>query len=198
MQKEFFAVRRSPFAVRRSLRLETSDLKLYNLAMSVLDIKVIPDPVLRKIAQPINNINDGIVKLSGNMIETMILAHGAGLAANQVGLPVQLVVIDASFNPREKEHIILINPVIVETDGEENAEEGCLSVPGYYEYVKRAKRVLARGTDMNGKTIEFDCEGQLARALQHETDHLKGVLFVDILSPLKKALFKKKYSRKNT
>jgi peptide deformylase len=166
--------------------------------MSVLDIKVIPDPVLRKIAEPLENIDDDIVRLSGNMIETMILAHGAGLAANQVGLPLQLIVIDASLNPREKEHIILINPVIVEKDLEENAEEGCLSVPGYYEYVKRAKRVLARGTDLQGNAIEFDCEGQLARALQHETDHLNGVLFIDILSPLKKALFKKKYTRKNT
>ena len=166
--------------------------------MSVLDIKVIPDPVLRKIAKPLENIDDDIVRLSENMIETMILAHGAGLAANQVGLPLKLIVIDASLNPREKEHIILINPVIVEKDLEENAEEGCLSVPGYYEYVKRAKRVLARGTDLKGNTIEFDCEGQLARALQHETDHLNGVLFIDILSPLKKALFKKKYTRKNT
>ena len=166
--------------------------------MSVLDIKVIPDPVLRKIAKPLENIDDDIVRLSENMIETMILAHGAGLAANQVGLPLKLIVIDASLNPREKEHIILINPVIVEKDLEENAEEGCLSVPGYYEYVKRAKRVLARGTDLKGNTIEFDCEGQVARALQHETDHLNGVLFIDILSPLKKALFKKKYTRKNT
>lgn len=166
--------------------------------MSVLDIKVIPDPVLRKIAKPVENIDGDIAALSDNMIETMILAHGAGLAANQIGLPIRLIVIEASLNPREKEHIVLINPVIVEKDLEENAEEGCLSVPGYYEYVKRAKRVLARGTDIKGNAIEFDCEGQLARALQHETDHLEGVLFVDLLSPLKKALFKKKYSRKNT
>lgn len=165
--------------------------------MSVLDIRVIPDPVLRKIAKPVENITDEIVTLSDNMIETMILAHGAGLAANQIGIPIRLVVIDASLNPREKEHIVLINPVIAEKEGEENAEEGCLSVPGYYEYVKRAKRVLARATDIKGNTIEFDCEGQLARALQHETDHLQGVLFIDLLSPLKKALFKKKYSRKN-
>ncbi len=166
--------------------------------MAVIDIKVIPDPVLREIAKPIENISDNILTLSKNMIETMILAHGAGLAANQIGLPIRLIVIDASINPREKEPIILINPVIVEKDQEENAEEGCLSVPGYYEFVKRAKRVLARGTDIQGNTLEFDCEGQLARALQHETDHLNGILFVDILSPLKKALFKKKYSRKNT
>ena len=87
--------------------------------MSVIDIKVIPDPVLRKIADPVENIDDYIVRLSENMIETMILAHGAGLAANQVGLPIQLIVIESSLNPREKEHIVLINPVIVEKDLEE-------------------------------------------------------------------------------
>ncbi|MDD3847297.1 MAG: peptide deformylase [Syntrophorhabdaceae bacterium] len=165
--------------------------------MSTIDIRVIPDPVLRKLAKPVENITDELVKLSGDMIETMILAHGAGLAAPQVGLPIRLIAIDASLNPREKEPIILINPVIVETHLEENGEEGCLSVPGYYEYVKRARGVRARGTDMKGNTIEIDCEGQLARALQHEIDHLNGVLFIDLLSPIKKNLFKKKYARKN-
>lgn len=165
--------------------------------MSALEIKIIPDPVLRKLAKPVDNITDEIVKLSDDMIETMILAHGAGLAASQIGLPIRLIAIDASLNPVEKEHIILINPVIVETHLEENGEEGCLSVPGYYEYVKRAKKVLARGTGIKGNTIELDCEGQLARALQHEIDHLNGVLFIDLLSPIKKSLFKKRFSRKN-
>lgn len=166
--------------------------------MSVIDIRVIPDPVLRKISLPVENITSETFKLTQDMVETMILAHGAGLAANQIGLPIQLIVIDASLNPREKEAIILINPVIVLRESEENAEEGCLSVPGYYEYVKRAKRIVARGINIDGKTIEFDCEGQLARALQHEIDHLNGTLFIDILSPLKKSLFKKRYSRKNS
>jgi peptide deformylase len=166
--------------------------------MSVIDIRVIPDPVLRKISEPVQNITGEVVKLTSDMVETMILAHGAGLAANQIGLPIQLIVIDSSLNPREKVPIILINPVIVEKDSEENDEEGCLSVPGYYEYVKRAKRVLARGTDIDGNMIEFDCEGHLARALQHEIDHLSGTLFIDILSPLKKSLFRKRYARKNT
>jgi len=165
--------------------------------MAIIDIRTIPDPVLRKLAQPIDNITDEIVKLSDDMIETMILAHGAGLAANQVGIPIKLIAIEASLNPKEKSHIILINPVIVETDLEENGEEGCLSVPGYYEYVKRAKKVLARGVDLKGNTIDLECEGQLARAMQHEIDHLSGVLFIDILSPLKKNLFKKKFGKKD-
>ncbi|OPX99939.1 MAG: Peptide deformylase 1 [Syntrophorhabdus sp. PtaB.Bin047] len=164
--------------------------------MSTIDIRVIPDPVLRKLAKPVENITDAIVKLSGDMVETMILAHGAGLAAPQVGLPLRLIAIDASLNPVEKEPIIVINPVIVETHLEENGEEGCLSVPGYYEYVKRAKKVHARGTDLKGNTIDFECEGQLARAFQHEIDHLNGVLFIDLLSPIKKNIFKKKYTGK--
>jgi peptide deformylase len=166
--------------------------------MSAIDIRVIPDPVLRKLSDPINNITDRIVTLTDDMVETMILAHGAGLAAPQIGLPIRLIVLEASLNPLEKEPLILINPIIVETQLEENGEEGCLSVPGYYEYVKRAKKVFARGTGLNGDTIELESEGQLARALQHEIDHLNGVLFIDLLSPIKKSLFKKKYSRKNT
>lgn len=165
--------------------------------MSTIDIRVIPDPVLRTQSKPIENITGELLKLTDDMVETMILAHGAGLAAPQIGLPIRLIIIDASLNPTEKEPLILINPLIVEAQLEENGEEGCLSVPGYYEYVKRAKKVLARGTGLTGKTIELECEGQLARALQHEIDHLNGVLFVDLLSPIKKSLFKKKYSRKN-
>ena len=165
--------------------------------MSIIEIRTIPDPVLRKLAKPVDNITDEIVRLSDDMIETMLLAHGAGLAANQIGLPLQLIIIEASLNPREKKHIVLLNPVIVEKDLEENGEEGCLSVPGYYEYVKRAKKVRAKGIDIKGNEFEIDCEGQLARAFQHEIDHLNGVLFVDHLSPVKKNLFKKKYARKD-
>lgn len=164
--------------------------------MSTIDIRVIPDPVLRKLATSVENITDAIVKLSGDMVETMILAHGAGLAAPQIGLSIRLITIDASLNPTEEKPIILINPVIVETHLEENGEEGCLSVPGYYEYVKRAKKVHARGTDLKGNTVDFECEGQLARAFQHEIDHLNGTLFVDLLSPIKKNIFKKKYTGK--
>ena len=162
--------------------------------MSVIEIRTFPDPVLRKLAKPIDNITDEIVKLSENMVETMILAHGAGLAANQVGVPIRLIIVDAPVINKENKHLIMLNPVIVGADLEEVAEEGCLSVPGFYEFVKRAKKVFARGVDLTGKTIELECEGQLARAMQHEIDHLDGVLFIDHLSPVKKNIFKKKYS----
>lgn len=162
--------------------------------MAILEIVTVPDPVLRKIAAPIDTITSDIVKLSKNMVDTMVAARGAGLAANQVGVPVRLLVIDASLNTREKKHLIILNPVIVKADQEEVGEEGCLSVPGFYEFVKRAGKVLARGIDLKGKSIELECEGQFARAMQHEVDHLNGVLFVDYLSPVKKNIFKKKYA----
>jgi len=162
--------------------------------MAILEIKTVPDPVLRKIAIPIDSITGNIIKLSENMVDTMVAARGAGLAANQVGVPVRLVVIDASLNNKGKKHLIILNPVIVEAAQEEVGEEGCLSVPGFYEFVKRAGKVRARGIDPKGKAIEFECEGQFARAMQHEIDHLNGVLFVDYLSPVKKNIFKKKFA----
>ncbi|HOE18187.1 MAG TPA: peptide deformylase [Syntrophorhabdaceae bacterium] len=164
--------------------------------MAFIEIRTIPDPVLRKISSPVANITDEITRLSEDMIETMKLSNGAGLAANQVGFPIRLITIDEHVNKQGNRHIILINPEIVEADSEETAEEGCLSVPNFYEYVKRAKKVLARGVSLEGETIELECEGQLARALQHEIDHLNGVLFIDHLSPVKKNLFKKKYQKR--
>jgi peptide deformylase len=163
--------------------------------MAFIEIRTFPDPVLRKLARPVENVTDEILRLSEDMIETMRLSNGAGLAANQVGIPIRLITIEEHLSKKENRHIVLINPVIVETDSEETAEEGCLSVPKFYEYIKRAKNVLARGVNLKGKTIELECEGQLARAIQHEIDHLNGVLFIDHLSPVKKDLFKKKYHK---
>ena len=162
--------------------------------MSIITIRTFPDPVLRRTAAPIGNITEEIVTLSRNMTETMIAARGAGLAANQVGIPTRLIIIDSSLNNKNKEHLIILNPEIIESEDEEVGEEGCLSLPQYYEFVKRARKVLARGVDLSGKTIEFDCDGQFARAMQHEIDHLNGKLFIDHLSPIKKSIFKKKYA----
>lgn len=162
--------------------------------MAVIDIRTFPDPVLRKLAEPVENLTGEIVKLAENMLETMILAHGAGLAANQVGISRQIIVIDATLNVRDNKPLILLNPILVDTDGEETAEEGCLSLPGFYEFVKRAKKVHACGIDMNGNSIDIECEGQFARAMQHEIDHLRGTLFIDHLGPVKKGIFKKKYT----
>ena len=160
--------------------------------MAYLQIKTFPDPVLRKICEPIESISDETVTLCDNMIETMRLAQGAGLAANQVGVSLHLCVME----PRGKKNnkpIIMINPVIVERDSEEISEEGCLSFPKFYEYIKRAKKVLVKGINLQGEPFEMECDGFLARAVQHELDHLNGVLIIDHLSPVKKGLFKKKY-----
>ncbi len=162
--------------------------------MAILEIKTLPDPILRKTAAKIDDITSEIVKLSKNMVDTMVAAHGAGLAANQVGVPVRLIVIDATLNTREKKPLVILNPEIVEAHDDIVGEEGCLSVPGFFEFVKRAGKVRARGMDIKGKTFDFECEGQFARAMQHEIDHLNGILFVDHLSPVKKNIFKKKYT----
>jgi peptide deformylase len=162
--------------------------------MALKEIKIYPDPVLRKTTKVVERVTDEIVRLSDDMVETMRLSNGAGLAANQVGAGVRLVVIDEHLS-RDGKSIILINPEIVYTDGEEAGEEGCLSVPKFFEFVKRAKRVKVKAIDLREEVIGIDCEDQLARALQHEIDHLNGILFIDHLSPMKREFFKKKFMR---
>jgi len=160
--------------------------------MALLTIRTYPDPVLRKIASPVRHITEKIHTLSFDMLETMKLSNGAGLAANQVGVPIRLIVIDAHLN-QDNRPLILINPEIIEMESEVIAEEGCLSVPHYYEFIKRAKRVFVKAMDMDQKTVEINCEGLLAKVFQHEIDHLNGILFIDHLSPVKKGIFKKQY-----
>jgi peptide deformylase len=162
--------------------------------MALKEIKIYPDPVLRKTATKIDNMSDEIVALSDDMIETMRLANGAGLAANQVGVALRLIVIDEHVS-KDGKAIVLINPEVLYTESEEASEEGCLSVPKFFEFVRRPKRVRVRAVDLRGEVMEIDCEDQLARALQHEIDHLNGILFVDHLSPLKREFFKKKFMR---
>lgn len=162
--------------------------------MAYRQIKTYPDPILRKACKPIESINDETLVLCDDMVETMRLAHGAGLAANQIGISLQLCVLDPRGKKSDKP-IILINPVIIESDSEEISEEGCLSFPKFYEFLKRSKNVLVRGINLKGEPFEMECEGFLARAVQHELDHLNGVLLIDHLSPVKKDLFKKKYMK---
>lgn len=159
-----------------------------------MQIKTYPDPVLRKVCKPIETIHDEMLTLCDDMVETMRLAQGAGLAANQVGVSIRLIVLDPRTKKNEKP-IILINPVITEQSSEEITEEGCLSLPKFYEYVKRAKRVFVTGINIKGEPFEMECDGFMARAVQHELDHLNGVLLIDHLSPVKKDLFKKKYMK---
>jgi len=160
--------------------------------MAILEIRKYPDPVLRKKATIVREITDDILRLSNEMIDTMKARGGIGLAANQVGFPIRVIVVDRLKNGKP---LVLINPEIVMAEGEEVSEEGCLSIPGYFE-LKRSKKVLAKGLDLDGNELNIDCEGILARAIQHEIDHLDGILFVDRLSPVKRSLFRKAYETK--
>jgi len=162
--------------------------------MAILTIKTYPDPVLRETASPIKRVTDDIRKLSLDMLETMKVSNGAGLAANQIGVPIRLIVIDA-YLTQDKKPFILINPEIIEMESEIIEEEGCLSVPHYYEFVKRAKKVYVKAMDLDENAFEIKCEGPLAKAFQHEIDHLNGILFIDHLSPVKKNIFKRQYNK---
>lgn len=160
--------------------------------MALLEIRVYPDHVLREIAKPIDRITEETKRLAQDMMETMRLARGAGLAANQVGVPIRLIVIELKSG-RAGKPVAIINPEIINSESEEITEEGCLSVPGYYEYIKRPKKVSVKGITIDNAPFQIECEGNLARAFQHEIDHLNGKLFIDYLSPVKKNIFKKRY-----
>ena len=164
--------------------------------MAVLEIRKYPDEVLKKKALPVENIDKDLQRLIDNMIETMYAAPGIGLAAPQVGVSKRLIVIDASTKDEKHPLIVLINPEITEADSFIDSEEGCLSVPGYTSTIKRAGRVVVKGLDRNGKSVHVEGTGLFARALQHEIDHLDGVLFVDRMSSIKREFFKKRYLKK--
>jgi peptide deformylase len=166
--------------------------------MALREIRTYPDPVLRSKTARVERIDRSLDKLIEDMIETMHAAPGVGLAANQVGVPIQLAVIDLSSRENEEQRhplLVIINPEVLSMEGAVVEEEGCLSIPDYVENVKRAARVKVRAQDRAGATIEIEAEGLLAKALQHEIDHLNGLLFVDKLSPLKKSLFKRRYRK---
>ena len=146
--------------------------------MALLPMRFLPDPILRQQARKINPIPNNFEKYIENMIETMHEEHGVGLAANQVGSLRKVAVIQL---PDWEEAIVLINPEIIRREGEREVEEGCLSIPGYRGTVKRAERVRARALDLNGKVVRIRAEGLLAQALEHETDHLNGYLYIDRL-----------------
>ncbi|MDI6864610.1 peptide deformylase [Thermodesulfovibrio yellowstonii] len=164
--------------------------------MAILEIKKYPDEVLKKKAETISEINGDLQKLIDNMIETMYNANGIGLAAPQVGILKRLIVVDTSPREQNQSLIVLINPEIADSEGEILSEEGCLSLPGFTTRLKRKERVIVKGLDRNGKEIEIEATGLLARALQHEIDHLDGILLIDKISPLKRELFRKKFKTK--
>lgn len=160
--------------------------------MSVLAIKKYPDEVLKKKALPVEKIDKALQRLIDDMIETMYDAPGIGLAAPQVGASIRLIVLDVNIEDEESEPVVLINPEITETDGLVESEEGCLSVPECQTKVKRAEKVTVKGLDRDAKEITIEADGLFARALQHEIDHLNGVLILDRISPLKRDLYKRK------
>lgn len=162
--------------------------------MAKLPILEYPDPRLRIRAEPVTKVDAQIRQLVDDLLETMYSAAGIGLAATQVDRHVRVLVIDIS-EARNEPHC-LINPEIIAADGRTNSDEGCLSVPEYYDAVERADRIRVRALDRDGETIEFDAEGVLAICIQHEMDHLEGKLFVDYLSEMKRERLKKKYLKK--
>ena len=158
--------------------------------MAILDILVYPDPRLRKLAEPVVVVDDKIRQLVSNMTETMYDADGIGLAATQVDVHQQVIVMDISET--RDQTLVLINPKIVEQDGEQVYDEGCLSVPEYYAPVTRAQSIEITALDQHGEEFELAADGLLAICIQHEMDHLVGKVFVDYLSRLKQDRIRKK------
>jgi peptide deformylase len=148
--------------------------------MAIIPIRTMPDPILRQKARRVKSIDKSIDKLVDEMLETMHSASGVGLAAPQVGVPLRVIVIGIP----EEEEIALINPQIVRRTGERLVNEGCLSIPGYFAQVRRAELVRAKGLDRTGKEIRLRADDLLAQALEHEIDHLNGVLYVDYLESI--------------
>lgn len=163
--------------------------------MAILEIRKYPDEVLKKKASEITEINGETQKLIDDMILTMYESNGIGLAAPQVGVSKRLIVVDISPRQKNSNLLVLINPQILSTDGEIISEEGCLSLPGFITRLKRNERIFVKGLDRNGKEIELEADGLLSRAIQHEIDHLDGILLIDRISPLKRELFRRRYHK---
>jgi peptide deformylase len=164
-------------------------------AVSTAKLRVIvkyPDPVLSQKGEDVTEFGPELAQLVDEMWVSMYAAHGIGLAAPQIGVSKRITVIDVSFKERPEDKLVLINPEIIQRHGKQFEEEGCLSLPEIREKVQRAARVTVRAQDVNGNFFEAEGEELLARAIQHEIDHLDGILFIDRLSPLKRDLVKRK------
>ena len=161
--------------------------------MAKLPILEFPDPRLRTLAKPVAQVDDALRQLVDDMLETMYAAPGIGLAATQVNVHQQLLVLDVSEDHNQP--MVFINPEILRAEGHQVYQEGCLSVPGIFADVKRAERIAVKALDRDGKAFELEAEGLLAVCIQHEMDHLAGKVFVDYLSPLKRELVRKKLAK---
>ncbi len=165
------------------------------ITMAVLDLKYYGDPILRKVAKPVANIDGEVVRFAEDLIQTMQVNNGIGLAANQVGRDIRIYAVDPSVIDDAEEPFVLINPKIIATDGEQSGEEGCLSFPGLFETVTRPERAIIEALDTNGNPVRFERDGLMARVLLHEYDHLEGKLFIDYFGLLKKQLVNRKLQR---
>lgn len=161
--------------------------------MAILEVLSFPDERLRTVAEPVETVDAAVKKIVKDMFATMQDENGIGLAATQVNIHRRIVVMDVSENQDNPR--VFINPEIIEKSGTTISEEGCLSVPGNYAKVERAEKVTVRALDAEGKSFDLEAEGLLAICIQHELDHLKGVLFVDYLSPLKRQRIRKKLEK---
>ena len=164
--------------------------------MTIKPLIILPDPVLRQVSKPIERVDADLQRLSDDMLETMYDAPGIGLAAIQIGVPRRMLVIDLSKEGEEKQPLIFINPEIVRSSDERSVyEEGCLSIPDYYAEVERPANVTVKYLDREGKEQSVEADGLLATCLQHEIDHLNGVLFIDHISRLKREMVIKKFTK---
>lgn len=164
--------------------------------MAIRDILIIPDKTLRQVSRPVERVDEGIRRLVEDMFETMYDAPGIGLAAIQIGHPVRVVTMDLAKKDEEKQPRVFINPEVVWSSEEKNVhEEGCLSIPEYYEEVERPARVKLKYLDLDEKAHEVEADGLFATCIQHEIDHLNGVLFIDHLSKLKRDRVIKKFTK---
>ena len=164
--------------------------------MTIRKILTEPDQTLRQKSQPVDKVDDSVRKLIDDMLETMYDAPGIGLAAIQVGVPKRIIVLDISKDPEKKEPMCFVNPEIVSTSKKDTTyEEGCLSVPGQFAEIDRPDSCFIKYLDYNGNSKELKTEGLLATCIQHEMDHLEGILFIDYLSKLKKSMIVKKLSK---
>ncbi len=160
--------------------------------MALLEIRTYPNPVLRKKTTRITEFNDELKALVHDMAETMYDAPGVGLAAPQVGRSIRLVIMDLSDKDEPRQLLVLANPEISEGEGTELADEGCLSLPELTAKVTRFTHIKVKGQNIDGEPIEFEAEDWFARVVQHEVDHIEGTLFLDKISVLKRAMYKKK------
>lgn len=163
--------------------------------MAIKKILTHPNSILRQQSEKITDFNEELEALAADMAETMYAAPGIGLAANQIGIAKQIIVVDVSTQENEEKFIVLVNPRIEDGEGSVLGEEGCLSVLDYAAKVKRFQKITVKAQDVKGKELSFEAEDRFARIIQHEADHLHGKLFIDHLSSLKRNLYKRKLAK---